>query len=75
MVKGVSSDSLPTLFLLLNAQNSSDNTAMRPIAPKTPPTTGAAVSRGLEDTPAGACDTGWSDVDAGEEFKTVLDGS
>jgi hypothetical protein len=48
---------------------------MRPIAPITPPTTEAALSRGLEEIPAVVCDSGWSEVDVGEEFRTVLDGT
>lgn len=68
-------DSLPIFLLLLKAQNSRDNTAIRPIAPTTPPTTGAAVALGLEDIPELVCGWFWSDVEAGEEFRKVFEGA
>lgn len=48
---------------------------MRPIAPTTPPTTGTAVSLGLDDIPELACACAWPEVEAGEEFSNVADGA
>jgi hypothetical protein len=48
---------------------------MRPIAPITPPTTGAAVGLVLEEIPELVCDCVWSEVEAGGEFRKVFDGA
>lgn len=75
MVRGVSSDSLHVFLLLLKAQNNRNKTAMRPIAPTTPPTTGAALDLEPEGVPTLACDCVWSEVEAGEEFRKVFEGA
>jgi hypothetical protein len=46
--------------------------AIRPAAPKTPPTTGAAVSLGFEDIPEAAEDSPGFAVDANNEVDEVF---
>jgi hypothetical protein len=61
------------LRLLLNNQNISATMAIRPAAPKTPPTTGAAVSLGFEDIPEAADDSPGFAVDANNEVDEVFE--
>jgi hypothetical protein len=60
------------LRLLLKNQNISATMAIRPAAPKTPPTTGAAVSLGFEDIPEAAEDSPGFAVDANNEVDEVF---
>jgi hypothetical protein len=48
---------------------------MRPMAPTTPPTTGAALLLEPEVVATLACDCDWSEVEAGEEFRKVFEGA
>ncbi len=74
MFRGVSSGSLRTFLLLLIAQNSRESIAIRPTAPTTPPTTGAAVGFVLEDIPVLVWGWTWSEVEAGGEPRKVFEG-
>ena len=61
------------LRLLLNNQNISATMAIRSAAPKTPPTTGAAMSLGFEDIPEAADDSPGFAVDANNEVDEVFE--
>lgn len=67
----MSRDSRPTFLLRLKNQNRNAKPAIRPIEPNTPPTTGAAVSGGFEETPPSAEDSAVDNAAVGSVVEDI----
>lgn len=72
VVKGVRRESRLLLRFLLKNQNTNATIAIRPAAPKMPPTTGGIVGLGFEDIPEAADDSPGFAVDVNNEVDEVF---